>query len=137
MILGGDKRSWRLLLFPDHPNLTQVSRGDWDHSMIRSLGFAFQGIWRVPRFPLENGVTRMSQPTAGEINVSTTFNLPTYKQEAVRHILLGDYPALIEAINRMAVLGYCERIAWTDPIPTGRHGEYISVMTRKQERIAD
>ena len=79
----------------------------------------------------------MSQPTAGEINVSTTFNLPTYKQEAVRHILLGDYPALIEAINRMAVLGYCERIAWTDPIPTGRHGEYISVMTRKQERIAD
>ena len=27
---------------------------------------------------------------------------------------------------------YCERIAWTDPIPTGRHGEYISVMTRKQ-----
>ena len=79
----------------------------------------------------------MSQPNAGEINVSTAFNLPTYKQEAVRHILLGDYPAIIEAINRMALLGYCERIAWIDPIPTGRHGEYISVMTRKREIAAD
>ncbi|HEY9735733.1 MAG TPA: hypothetical protein V6D06_05600 [Trichocoleus sp.] len=35
------------------------------------------------------------------------------------------------AINRMAVLGYCERIAWTDPLPIGRHGEYISLMSRR------
>ena len=74
----------------------------------------------------------MSQSTSGESNLPTDLNLPSYKQEAVRHILLGDRPALIEAINRMELLGYCERIAWTDPIPTGRHGEYISVMTRKQ-----
>ena len=74
----------------------------------------------------------MSQPNPGESTLSTAFNLPSYKQEAVRHILLGDHDALIEAINRMVLLGYCERIAWTDPIPTGRHGEYISVMTRKQ-----
>ncbi|RMH18934.1 MAG: hypothetical protein D6698_06340 [Gammaproteobacteria bacterium] len=53
-------------------------------------------------------------------------------QECVRHILLGDYGAVIEAINRMAVLGYCERLAWSDPHPTGRNGEYISVMTRKR-----
>jgi hypothetical protein len=32
----------------------------------------------------------------------------------------------------MAVLGYCERIAWSEPLPTGRHGEFISVMTRKR-----
>ena len=25
----------------------------------------------------------------------------------------------------------CDRIAWLDPIPTGRSGEYISVMTRR------
>ena len=74
----------------------------------------------------------MSQSTPKESPLSSNFNLPSYKQEAVRHILLGDRPALIEAINRMVVLGYCERIAWTDPIPTGREGEYISVMTRKQ-----
>ena len=74
----------------------------------------------------------MSQSTPKESPLSSNFNLPSYKQEAVRHILLGDRPDLIEAINRMVVLGYCERIAWTDPIPTGREGEYISVMTRKQ-----
>jgi len=39
--------------------------------------------------------------------------------------------ASIEAINRMEVLRYCERIAWVEPIPTGRSGEYISVMTRR------
>ena len=77
----------------------------------------------------------MSQSTSGESNLPTDLNLPSYKQEVVRHILLGDRPALIEAINRMALLGYCERIAWTDPLPTGRHGEYISVMTRKQGGI--
>jgi len=50
----------------------------------------------------------------------------------VRHILLGDYSALVDAINRMATLGYCERIAWSQPLPTGRNGEFISVMTRKR-----
>ena len=74
----------------------------------------------------------MFQPTAGDVPVSNILNLPAYKAEAVRHILLGDYAALIEAINRMAVLGYCDRIAWTEPLPTGRNGEYISVMSRRQ-----
>jgi len=40
----------------------------------------------------------------------------------------------------MALLGYCVgeaspeglRIAWSDPLPTGRDGEYISVMTRRR-----
>ena len=49
----------------------------------------------------------MSQSTSGESNLPTDLNLPSYKQEVVRHILLGDRPALIEAINRMALLGNC------------------------------
>ncbi len=61
-----------------------------------------------------------------------SFPLPTYRQETVRHILLGDYGALLEAINQMSALGYGERIAWSDPIPSGRTGEYISVMTRRR-----
>jgi hypothetical protein len=35
-------------------------------------------------------------------------------------------------MNRMAMLGYCAQLAWSEPLPTGRHGEYISVMTRKR-----
>ena len=48
-----------------------------------------------------------------------SFALPTYRQETLRHILLGDYAALLEAINHMMSLDYCDRIAWSDPIPFG------------------
>ncbi|MDA0673526.1 MAG: hypothetical protein O3C67_07455 [Cyanobacteria bacterium] len=82
----------------------------------------------------------MFQASSGGANASPQFNLPSFNSEAVRHILLGDYGALIEAINRMAMLGYCVgeagpeglRIAWSEPLPTGRNGEFISVMTRRR-----
>ncbi|HEY9888183.1 MAG TPA: hypothetical protein V6D02_07260 [Candidatus Obscuribacterales bacterium] len=74
----------------------------------------------------------MVQPTRDGMPPASSFSLPSFNQEAVRHILLGDYSALIDAINRMAVLGYCERLAWSEPLPTGRGGEFISVMTRKR-----
>ncbi len=80
----------------------------------------------------ENGVTRMFQSSSGGAGSPSSFNLPSFNQETVRHILLGDHGALIEAMNRMAVLGYCDRIAWSEPLPTGRNGEFISVMTRKR-----
>jgi len=73
----------------------------------------------------------MCQPPSGAAQPAPQFNLPPFNQESVRHILLGDYSALIDAINRIALLGYCERIAWSQPLPTGRNGEFISVMTRK------
>ncbi len=63
---------------------------------------------------------------------SKPFTLPTYRQETIRHILLGDHAALVEAISHLAALGYCEHLAWSEPIPTGRHGEFISVMTRRR-----
>ncbi|MDA0268935.1 MAG: hypothetical protein O3A14_18725 [Cyanobacteria bacterium] len=74
----------------------------------------------------------MLQASTGAAQPAPEFRLPSFNQEAVRHILLGDYGALMEAINRMAVLGYCERIAWSEPLPTGRNGEFISVMTRRR-----
>ena len=81
----------------------------------------------------------MCQPSTGAAQPAAQFNLPTFNQECVRHILLGDYGAIIDAINRMAVLGYCVgeaspkglRIAWSQPLPTGRNGEFISVMTHR------
>ncbi|MDB9525336.1 hypothetical protein PN498_05005 [Oscillatoria sp. CS-180] len=70
--------------------------------------------------------------SGGGAPVASAFNLPSFNQETVRHILLGDYVALIEVMQRLAVLGYCDRTAWSDPLPTGRNGEYISVMTRRR-----
>jgi hypothetical protein len=74
----------------------------------------------------------MFQPPSGAAPVAPQFNLPSFNQEAVRHLLIGDYGAIIDTINRLALLGYCDRIAWSEPLPTGRNGEYISVMTRKR-----
>jgi hypothetical protein len=82
----------------------------------------------------------MFQSSGGEGTPPPSFNLSSFNGESVRHILLGDYSALIDAINRLALLGYCVgeaspkglRIAWSEPLPTGRNGEYISVMTRKR-----
>ncbi|NMF86644.1 hypothetical protein [Nodosilinea sp. P-1105] len=89
----------------------------------------------------------MYQPNPGDLKVSTQFRLPTYQPvgftgpegHRLCHILLGDYAAVVAAINRMEVLHYCvgeacpegKRIAWLDPIPTGRNGEYISVMSHR------
>ncbi|HEY9735109.1 MAG TPA: hypothetical protein V6D06_02465 [Trichocoleus sp.] len=73
----------------------------------------------------------MFQESAGESNSSPKFQLPSYNPEKLCHILLGDYAAVTEAINRMAVVGYCDRVLWLKPIPTGRGGEYISLMSRR------
>ncbi|WP_255524776.1 hypothetical protein [Nodosilinea sp. FACHB-13] len=34
-----------------------------------------------------------------------------------------DYAALMETTNQIAALGYCDRIAWSNPVPTDRSGE--------------
>ncbi|MBD2258353.1 hypothetical protein [Pseudanabaena sp. FACHB-2040] len=72
----------------------------------------------------------MFQSPEGE-NSSSNFRLPSYHPDRLCHILLGDYSAVVRAINRMEVLGYCDRTAWIDPVATGRNGEYISVMSRR------
>ena len=70
-------------------------------------------------------------PTGGDDSVSANFQLPTYQPDKLCHILLGDRDTLLTVINRLEILGYCDRLAWIDPIPTGRNGEHISLMSRK------
>jgi hypothetical protein len=74
----------------------------------------------------------MFQASSSGDQPPASFALPTYRQETLRHILLGDYAALMEAINHMVSLGYCDRVAWSAPMPTGRSGEYLSIMTRRR-----
>lgn len=76
----------------------------------------------------------MINPSNGGANLSPSFRLPTYQPDRLCQILLGDQAAIIEAINRMEVLHYCDRVAWIEPIPTGRHGEYISLMSQWRGR---
>ena len=74
----------------------------------------------------------MFQPSGGGGNLPASFNLPSFNQESVRHLLIGDYGAIAGTIHRLERLGYCDRLAWSEPLPTGRGGEYISVMTRRR-----
>ena len=53
----------------------------------------------------------MFQASSSGDQPPASFALPTYRQETMRHILLGDYAALMEAINYMVSLGYCDKIA--------------------------
>lgn len=53
-------------------------------------------------------------------------------QEIVRHILLGDYGAILKTISILAVYHYAEPIHWSPPMPTGRFGEYISILTKRE-----
>ena len=71
----------------------------------------------------------MLNANSGETPISTNFQLPSYQPRRLVHFLLGDYAAVIDAVNRMAALKYCDRALWTDPIPTGRNGEYICLMS--------
>jgi hypothetical protein len=89
----------------------------------------------------------MFQEPRAEVATSATFPLPTYGQEIVRHILLGNQRAVAAAITQLAALRYCDWIEWSTPVPvqpntpsfeeflraaeeTGRTGGYISIMTR-------
>jgi len=74
----------------------------------------------------------MFQSSGGGGHVPANFNLPSFNQESVRHLLIGDYGAIADTITRLERLGYCDRLAWSEPLPTGRNGEYISVMTRRR-----
>jgi hypothetical protein len=82
----------------------------------------------------------MFQSSGGGGNPLASFNLPSFNQESVRHLLIGDYGAIADTITRLERLGYCVgaaspkgfRLAWSEPLPTGRNGEFISVMTRKR-----
>ncbi|MBD0335124.1 MAG: hypothetical protein ICV62_06525 [Cyanobacteria bacterium Co-bin13] len=52
-------------------------------------------------------------------------------QEKLKHILIGDYGAIMATQDLLAALKYTEKIFWTQPQPIGATGEYISVLIRK------
>ena len=74
----------------------------------------------------------MTYDNPGDRTVSTQFKLPTYHPDRLCHIFTG---RLCRRHRSHQPHGKCfatgERIAWVEPIPTGRNGEYISVMSRR------
>lgn len=52
-------------------------------------------------------------------------------QETVKHILIGDYGAIVRTQEVLATLRYAEKILWTEPQPIGTTSEYISVLIKR------
>lgn len=53
-------------------------------------------------------------------------------QEILRHILLGDYGAIVRAIQVLGACGYAEPKHWSPLTPTNRSGEYLSILTKRE-----
>ncbi|MBD2259219.1 hypothetical protein [Pseudanabaena sp. FACHB-2040] len=52
-------------------------------------------------------------------------------QETLKHILIGDYGAIIATQKLLATLNYADKTFWTQPQLIGATGEYISVLIKR------
>ncbi|MBD2256630.1 hypothetical protein [Pseudanabaena sp. FACHB-2040] len=58
-------------------------------------------------------------------------------QETLKHILIGDYGAIIATQKLLATLNYADKTFWTQPQPIGATGEYISVLIKRSAPNAE
>ena len=72
----------------------------------------------------------MFQTQTGGTPAPTVSAGPTAHHEKVRHLLFGSEAALQQVIQTLHVLGYAEVNHWTKPLPTGRPGEVMRILTR-------
>lgn len=57
-------------------------------------------------------------------------NDPAPNRETVRHLLLGSLTAVKNTIRVLHKLGYAEPNDWSKPLPTGRAGEVMAILTK-------
>ena len=51
-------------------------------------------------------------------------------KEPTRHMLFGSPAGVRQVIHLLHKLGYAEPNAWSRPMPTGRPGEVMAILTR-------
>ena len=56
---------------------------------------------------------------------------PVAQAEPIRHTLCGSLAAVQSTIKLLYKLHYATPTDWSQPQPTGRHNEYISVLKRR------
>ncbi|MEA5578665.1 hypothetical protein [Anabaena sp. UHCC 0451] len=66
-----------------------------------------------------------------ETNQISYFKEPTAGREPLKHLLIGSRTAVIGTIPNLQVLGYAEVGDWSDLIPTGNAGEFMSILIRQ------
>jgi hypothetical protein len=75
---------------------------------------------------------QMTQSGASASTASHVYSAvpPVSKREPVRHLLFGSPKAVEITIKHLHRLGYAEPNDWSKPIPTGRSGEVMAILTK-------
>ncbi len=64
-------------------------------------------------------------------SVSSVYVQNPPRREPVRHLLFGSPRAVQITIKHLHKLGYAEPNDWSKPIPTGRTGEVMAILTKQ------
>jgi hypothetical protein len=64
-------------------------------------------------------------------NDTTAVKEPSVGREPLKHLLIGSRTAVIGTIHNLQVLGYADVGDWSEPIPTGNAGEFMSILIRQ------
>lgn len=65
------------------------------------------------------------------LNFDVLKSIPNGNQEKLKHILIGDYNAILQAQDYLAVCRYAEKKFWSNLQPIGTTGEFISVLIKR------
>ena len=57
------------------------------------------------------------------------------ERSPIRHLLFGSIHSVRTTIRRLHQLGYAEPNDWSQPIPTGKPGEVMSVLTKRANTL--
>lgn len=56
-----------------------------------------------------------------------------FQPDKVRHLIFGTVPAIRFTIKDLHRRGYAEPNDWSQPLPTGRPGEVMAILTKRVE----
>lgn len=73
----------------------------------------------------------MFQSSDSGADVPNVSPAPAIEYEELRHLLFGSINALNSTIHFLHKRGYAEPNDWSDPTPTGRHNEWMCVLTKR------
>ena len=62
---------------------------------------------------------------------TTIVKEPNTGREPLKHLLIGSLTTVMGTIHNLQVLGYADVGDWSEPIPTGNAGEFMSILVRQ------
>lgn len=72
----------------------------------------------------------MFQPNDSGADVPTPASAHSPRREKMRHLIIGSLDGIDRTIKILHMLNYAEPNDWSDPIPTGRPGEWMAILTK-------